>query len=296
MNKKIGVIIGRFQVAELTSGHCHLIDTVFQRHTSVLILIGVHSSQPTERNPLNFDARKAMIQAKYPMAVILPIKDSISDLHWSSRVDVLIESLLFSHENGAIVYGSRDSFKYRYSGKYDVEIIPEIPDTAGTYARSLISKRLLSSIDFRCGIIYGAFNRFPTAYMAVDIAMIKEGKEVLLARKPDEEHYRFVGGFVDPSDESLARAAKRELMEEVGNIEVADFEIVGETKIDDWRYKHDQESVFTVLFKCKYIFGIVKPQDDIISCAWFNISDLETIQLMPAHEPLKKMLLDNLKK
>jgi len=61
----VGVIIGRFQVAELHDGHHMIISSVLERHKKVLIFLG---STPdvlvTKQNPLDFLTRQQMIQEK----------------------------------------------------------------------------------------------------------------------------------------------------------------------------------------------------------------------------------------
>lgn len=286
-----GVIVGRFQTPHLTDGHKFLIDSVYKLHKSIIIFVGVHKSQSTKRNPLDFINRKLMIQNYYPGAIVLPINDHINDNVWSENLDKAILTIT----NNAILYGSRESFLSYYSGRFSKEQIHStLQDNATDIRKSIISTPI-NSDDFRKGVIYGVSNRFPSPYIAVDIAMIKEDKEVLLGKKDGENFYRFVGGFVDSTDESITSAARRELLEEVGNIEVADFEIIGESKIDDWRYKKDEENIFTILFKCKYIYGSVTASDDIAYLEWIKIEDLETIEFMPEHKKLQTILINNLK-
>lgn len=286
-----GVIVGRFQTPHLTNGHKFLIDSVYKLHKSIIIFVGVHKSQSTKRNPLDFINRKLMIQRSYPEAIILPINDHVNDDVWSENLDDAISTIT----DDAILYGSRESFLSYYSGRFTKELIhSDITDNA-TSVRTSVINNPVDSEDFRKGVIYGVSNRFPSPFLTVDIAMIKENKEVLLGKKDGEKHYRFVGGFVDSTDDSILSAAKRELLEEVGNIEVADFEIIGETKINDWRYKHDEENIFTVLCKCKYIFGHTKASDDIAHLEWIKIEDLEKIEFMTEHKKLQTILINNLK-
>ena len=48
----IGVIVGRFQVHDLTEGHRDLIDTVANRHDKVIVFLGTpRDSKLTRNNP-----------------------------------------------------------------------------------------------------------------------------------------------------------------------------------------------------------------------------------------------------
>lgn len=292
-NINYGVIIGRFQCPYLTKGHKFLFESVLTQHKNLIVLVGNHQSQPTERNPLDFITRKLMIQSEYSNAIILPLKDETSDLLWSAGIDTAIESVC--KKENCIIYCSRDGFIKHYSGSIKTkELYSDLPDNASEI-RKLVSGKSVDNQLFREGVIYGLSNRFPSPYIAVDIAMIKEGEDVLLGKKKGEVNYRFIGGFVDSLDESILLAAKRELLEETGRIEADEFELIGEAKIDDWRYKRDKEKIFTVFFKCKYIFGRVRPMDDIDKLEWVKISDLPTTIFVEPHKKLQQILINNLK-
>ena len=310
MENKYGVIIGRFQTSYLTNGHKFIIDTVLKKHSKLIILIGIHMSQPTKRNPLDYITRKLMIEELYPNVTILPLYDHSNDSVWSMNIDLLITGTSF-REN-AIIYGSRDSCLKHYSGAYKTEYIEsDLPDNATEIRKDTASKSL-SNQQFREGIIYALSNRNQSPYLVVDVAMIKEtissGEliediivpviktiEVLLGRKEGEIGYRFIGGFVDSSDACIKDAVHRELLEEVGQIEVGDFELIGEAMIDDWRYRNDEEKIFSCFFKCKYVFGRVHPCDDMPCLEWIPLEKLAETKFIPEHVPLQNILIENLK-
>ena len=52
-DETIGVIIGRFQVPELSKAHRFMLDVVSFKHTKVIVLIGDNPGQPSShfRNP-----------------------------------------------------------------------------------------------------------------------------------------------------------------------------------------------------------------------------------------------------
>lgn len=139
-------------------------------------------------------------------------------------------------------------------------------------------------------------NKYNSPYLTIDIAICDKFKDqVLLAKKKDEIGYRFVGGFVDSIDESIKSAAKRECSEETGgNLELINFKIIGESKIDDWRYRDSKEKLFTVFFKCDYINGDFKASDDIVHLEWISFSKLRFIEFQKEHIVLRELLCVNL--
>jgi bifunctional NMN adenylyltransferase/nudix hydrolase len=122
----------------------------------------------------------------------------------------------------------------------------------------------------------------------VDIAVVNDKMEVLLARKPDEKKWRFIGGFSDPRTPSLEEDAKREVQEEAG-IEVEVISYLGSTMIDDWRYRGEQDKIKTALFLAKYIFGKPEGADDVAEVKWVPIGTGLTKDNV---EPLHHVLVD----
>ncbi|RYE91260.1 MAG: NUDIX hydrolase, partial [Cytophagaceae bacterium] len=61
MKKRIGVIIGRFQVPHLAlhPGYRALLAHVARENDAVLVVLG-EAPQPSQRNPLSFRHRQAM--------------------------------------------------------------------------------------------------------------------------------------------------------------------------------------------------------------------------------------------
>lgn len=283
----LGVIIGRFQVPSLHAGHRFLVDAVLDRHEQVLILVGVHNAQPTERNPLPYELRKQLIREVYPNAIVEPLYDCATNAAWSRHVDNVIEQ----YAAEAILYGSRDSFAPHYEGKYAVEVLPELPDVSGSQQRQEISPDKAEAESFRKGVIYSVQGtRFPIAYPTVDVAVLHTTRpEVLLGRKPGEVSWRFIGGFVDPTDQSFERAARREVREEAGDIEIDDLTYICSANIDDSRYYGCKDGIMTSFFAAKYIFGHIAAGDDLEEVRWFPL-DSFIENLNPNHRQLGEQL------
>lgn len=289
----VGVIVGRFQVPELHAAHRDLIQHVCDLHGKVLIFLGLSPVLGTRENPLDFEARKQMILDAFPGVNVLYIADRYSDDVWSTDLDRQVERLLTPSQT-AVVYGGRDSFISRYSGKLPVLELEQTQWVSGSEYRREVSKRSVKSTSsFRAGVVWGAFNRFPTVFTTVDVAILNEDESsMLLCRKADEPHYRFIGGFSDPQLGSFEADARREVMEEAG-ISITDPIYVGSYMIDDWRYRNEVDVIRTVFFKAKYQFGRPRPGDDVAEVCWLPAMTHRS-SMMPTHHELLSVLQQNL--
>jgi len=264
---EIGVIIGRFQVHELHGAHLKLIGKVVKNHKRVVLFLGVAPTLATRNNPLDFETRARMIREQFPEISIMPMKDRNNDKEWSNEIDRRIKEVF--PMGTVVLYGSRDSFIPHYKGKFDTLELEQEIFVSGTEVRKSVSEEIKSDSNFRAGVIYATHNQYPKVFPTVDVVVVK-GNKFVLGKKPGESKYRFVGGFVDPSDESLEMAASREAKEELGMIEIADFEYISSRRIDDWRYRKEVDSITTTFFACKYLYGAIKPADDISEARWFE--------------------------
>jgi bifunctional NMN adenylyltransferase/nudix hydrolase len=294
---EVGCIIARLQVHKLHDAHIKLIDYVCSNHKKVILFLGVPVVGNTRSNPLDFATRKAMVQAMYPNLVILPLRDQRSNEKWSKILDETIR-IPFG-ERRAVLYGSRDSFISSFSGRTPVIELEPIECHSGTETRHQVSKEVINSYDFRAGIIYSTHSQRSITYPTVDITAYKETGEILLAKKPNEDKYRFIGGFVDSEDNSLEAAANREFREESGNCEIADIRYVASRKINDWRYAKTEHGVMSTFFIGKFIFGHPTASDDLANGGVVEWKDPKTIDverdIMPEHHEffhaLKKYLM-----
>ena len=285
-----GVIIGRFQTPELHSEHIKLIQYVLDRHEKVILFLGVSPTLANKKHPMDFITRKYMIEEQFGISklTIMPLSDNKSNEIWSKQLDSKIKEVF--PLGSVTIYGSRDSFiPYYFGVNKTLELQPDVFVSA-TDIREVASKKVISSSEFRAGIIYSVYNQFPIVYSTVDVAIIKND-EILLGQKLGETQWRFIGGFVDTTDESDEAAAKRETLEETG-LEVADLEYVCSMQVEDWRYRGIKDrSIMTRFFKAKYIFGCPTPQDDINALKWFKLTpELENI-LVEEHKKLFKKLI-----
>jgi len=282
--RSVGVIVGRFQVDELHAGHRFLIETAFARHREVFIGIGVSGGLATRRDPMDFETRRRLIEEAYPQATVRPVYDQPSNEAWSRELDRLVAEAFPGMM--AVCYGSRDSFLSAYEGKFPKEYVKEVQGLSGTDARKKISKAPVHTKDFRTGVIHAAHHRFPVSYQAVDIAVVSFDKgDILLGRKKqDGDKLRFIGGFVDPTDESLEYAARREAHEEAPNIEIADLRYLGSRRINDVRYRGSEDGVMSALFVSAYVFGHARAGDDLDALEWIPLRNARARLIAEHHE------------
>jgi bifunctional NMN adenylyltransferase/nudix hydrolase len=280
-NYTVGVIVARFQVAELHEAHKELIDTVIANHAKVLIFLGLSSVRGSIYDPLDFQPRKQMIleaypHDKFPNLTIAYVKDNRSDADWSKKLDEQIKDSL-SPADTVVLYGSRNSFLTHYSGKFDTRELQATRHVSGTELRAKIAQAPQSNPQFRAGAIWASYQRHPTVYSTVDVLVFDpEERRVLLARKPLEEQYRIVGGFASPEDDSFEASALRELDEETGlTVGLEGLRYVGSKKVNDWRYANNpSEKIMTHLYVGLYSQGAPEANDDIAEVRWFDYDNL----------------------
>ena len=283
----VGVIVGRFQVNELHEAHVDLITSVLNKHDRVLVFLGNSTIRNTLNNPLDYRARRTMIADKFPAVEIHYINDNPSDTAWTKNLDKLIGEQLLPMQT-VTLYGSRDSFLKCYTGKYTTCELEATTFISGTEVRRRVCNNYPPTADYRAGMIAATAYRFPTAFQTVDIAVVNDRGELLLARKPDEKKWRFIGGFSDPASVSLEEDAKREVQEEAG-VEVGNITYLGSTLINDWRYRGEIDKIKTALFVAKYVFGKPEGADDVAEVKWVSINNLTKNDIVETHHILIDM-------
>ena len=293
---KAKVVIGRFQVAELTEGHLYLLNYVNKQEGQLIVLIGSNPATYTRRNELPFSARREMIKEKFPHAIIKCIFDKREDAIWSREVDAIL-----SEYDDVMLYTGRDGFDKYYTGVFPVVVINPALDTSGTKMREMIKDREINSEDWREGVIHAIQNKFPTAFPTVDIAPIKrsfggERIEVLMGRKSDRTTMCFIGGFVDPEDKSLEAAAWRELREETGgNLQTLELKYISSRKVEDFRYIGSGDGIISSFFVTWVMGGSFTASDDIVELKWMDINDLNDKNVSDVHHELLSDLKNHIK-
>lgn len=294
----VGVIVGRFQVPALHEGHNELIRSVAARHQKVIVMLGTKPGVlVTRRNPLDFATRKAMIQGQWPEVVVLPLPDQPTDEGWSRDLDRRLGEV--TDPATCVLYGSRDGFVPAYSGRWPVVELAAAQHISGSEIRASINHDVRESEDFRRGVIYAAHNRHPVSYQTTDAVVIDRDKDrVLVGRKATDPpgQWRFFGGFVDPRrDETLEGAASRELGEETSMIGVHVPPLfLGSVRVDDWRYRTEEDKILTAFFAYTYAHGSAVPSDDMDEVTWLTFDQLVERFFVKGHRPLLHLLTAHL--
>jgi bifunctional NMN adenylyltransferase/nudix hydrolase len=216
-----------------------------------------------------------MLKQHFPETDILKIEDHPLDKQWSEHLDHMIAGHASAEE--ILIYGSSDQFVNRYTGRYNVKAIGKsfLPDYERLKQGTGQIKR---SEDFRNGIAHALANQYSKVYPTVDIAVFRNNrKEVLLGTKEVDSKWRFPGGFTDPEDNSYEDAVKRELMEECGIDQVAGLVFERSFKVDDWRYRYEEDKIITCLFSADHIAGEAQSSDDIAEVRWFSLQQMKTL-------------------
>lgn len=291
--KTTGVIIARFQTPYLHEGHKGLIDTIQTNHNKVVIVLGTSAAAASKRNPFDFYTREKMLRQYAPHIVVLPLADNPSDSVWSDNLDSLLNNT-FPAEN-FVLYGSRDSFIPFYSGKLNTKELEPSSQHSSTTVRYNEGDRVLDTLDFRLGINYAVQNAYASVYSTVDVAVLGQNNtKLLLGRKHGATQWRLPGGFTDPTDGSFEEAAKRELSEECGAFETGRMQYIASAKIDDWRYRKEENKIITTLFATTHVYGTPEAGDDLAEVKWFAIDDLTTMmeekQITAEHAQLIALL------
>ena len=178
---KSAVIVGRFQVPQLTSGHFWLIQTAFCNFDKVVILIGDTKVFPNgfkrmdSHDPFPYELRAKMISSYIREYIPFSMLDKLLGIHrfedvgnlplWNNKLDDFLETINPDPNSYEFVMvGSRDSFATRYSGKNKVKVlsIPEnshLGHVSGTAIREKnfeqLSKTLsLKGKEFREGVLW----------------------------------------------------------------------------------------------------------------------------------------------
>jgi len=287
----VGVIVARFQVAELTPPQLGLIQEAVDNHAKVIVFLGVSPLKTTVNNPLDFESRKQMVLEAFPNITVLYIKDIGNDEKWSKKLDEQISDIVGPNST-VCLYGGRKSFIEHYTTKkHQTCELEQIKFVSGTKQRLHVSKRVKASKEWREGVLWAVNNQFAGAKSTVDVAIWNSDfTKLLMARKENENKHRFIGGFVD-GKESKETCAKREVMEEA-HIEISDPIYVGSFPIDDWRYRGEKDGIVTSLFEAIHLDFDPTPDDDIVELMWFDAKKIKKKDIVSTHHVLLNALIE----
>lgn len=293
--KTTAVVIARFQTPYLHEGHRYLLDAIRTKHRRVVVVLGVAPVKGSRRNPYDFYTRERMLKNAYPDLYVLALADHPSDAAWSHNLDLLLHDT-FPGES-VLLYGGRNSFLSAYTGNLAVQELSGHHPHSATAIRTEQADTVLDSDDFRLGINYAVHNGYVKVYPTVDVALFREERtQLLFGRKRGRSEWRLPGGFADAGDADFETAARRELCEECGDIETGTMQYIGSAKIDDWRYRTEEDKVITLLFATDLLYGRPQTADDLVEVEWAAVADLPGMmdagKIAAEHHPLLRMILN----
>lgn len=288
MNKKIAIIVGRFQSAEYHQGYYNLMEEA-NKYEKVLVFLGVSPRKVcTKTDPLPYEVRVRVFENELlntnngfeeDKYLFSPVYDNSCDIEWSKALDVLIQNQLdelnltdnFRFEDVEFLV-SKDSFISHYHGKVrewkNIEVHTDILNGKIEASNSSLDRtNVLSDIEnhlscyldeeitqLATGMIYATQKQYDRVDPTVDIIPyvdLEDEVYIMLGRKqsdPDGK-YRLCGGFVDTTDDTYEHAAIRELIEEMNIIApIENMKYICNKKINDWRYRKGNDKIHTTLF------------------------------------------------
>lgn len=138
MNKKVSIIVGRFQTPILSDRHIDLIKKGLEIGDELVILlgcpkIGIDSRievSGDEENPFSYEYRKELIEYQFQnysdKISFSYIDDCDTDEIWSNRLDSTIDLLnLYDDNLDYVLVGTKNSYLDIYSGKNKSILVPE---------------------------------------------------------------------------------------------------------------------------------------------------------------------------
>ena len=116
-----------------------------------------------------------------------------------------------------------------------------------------------------CGWVY-----FPDPKVAVAVLIAREGQVLLVQRRydPQKGYWTLPSGFVDAGEDPKL-AAERECREETGLV-VKDLQLLDVI----FSQEHPRGASILILYRAQVLAGELKPGDDAIQAAYFQLRNL----------------------
>ena len=317
----LSVIVARFQIDELHEGHQYIIREAARRGDAILVVLGSTMLQSTANNPLPAHVRAAMVMEFFAVndinGIVKVLPDTPSDLIWSQKLDALIEEAM--DEFGipdAVLFHARDSFAAHYSGRFPLVEVPQHKYFTATARRQEICENpgIISSSDFRRGMIYARQLGFPMVISTVDIFVEKtiwDGDQwrtaLLVITKPNSAGWFAPGGFADNktySNDTIGLEemfgvpagtdefdALREAYEESGVI-AYNAQYIGSVQQNDSRYRPERDKIRTRVFIADWREGEPEGRDDAETAQWIWVDEIRLNDFHSAHHNILRMYFD----
>lgn len=272
----VGVIVGRFQTDELTPAHLELIDTVYNTHSNLVIILGLSPQECTPKNPLDYRIRKIFLQEQYPKADVLYVNDMRYDDDWSRQLDRIVRSVTRKHQT-VCLYGGRDSFLPHYNGQHPAKelTLKESEFISATSRRKIIRNSVTNHQEFRKGIIYGTASIGARSIPApIVVISDQDHKHILMGKRYQDRKYSFITDEL-PCNKTFEVFSSEIVYEKTGfKIEPDDLKCYGSVIVPDWKYRSEDDTVIGMIYVTTVNFGKATAKGDMTKLKWI---DIETI-------------------
>lgn len=315
----LAVFVGRFQ--PFHKEHLRVVEHGLQIAEKVLVLVGSASSARNIKNPFTYEEREDFIREATPDNVLIDKVDDYfySEDTWLAAIQNQVER--HAQNRPVVLIGSyKDSSSYYLnsfpqwsqsfirSPEMDATAIREIMFRGRTSKEIQELKKYLPEPVFEwiTDLFFGgghyedlakefAFIKkyreawktapYPPTFVTVDAIVIRSGHVVLVKRgvDPGIGMLALPGGFVK-QDETLARAAARELREETGLLAIP--ETYKETSCFDYPGRSLRGRTITHAFFWDLGVGELPPirgSDDAMEARWVPVNQLDQKKLYEDH-------------
>lgn len=268
------------------------------------IVLHSHYYKGSRNNLVPIEEVKRKLGELYPSRPIIIVKAIRNSKNWAQSI--INEYYITGGDTSVnMVYFDNEFLFNRFNdglGHNDLSSMISIPYDFSSIPKIDINKTKINK-SFIDGMVYANQLKYPAVVPTVDLGIILRSEphhydSIILGKKEGDDFLHFIGGFVDPTDESYEDAVIREAFEETGIIiEKSELKYLGSTRINDWRYGDQIDKIITHLYAVEYNLELsemvrryMKPCDDIIELVNFNLSVSEIGQITPLHRDLFKKI------
>lgn len=324
------IFIGRFQ--PFHKGHEWVVRQALDRADKVILLIGSADRPCTPKNPFSYDERCDMVNQVLADVVdrliCLPLPDMLyNDSKWLQMIQRLIAPFVENKTAGIIGhYKDNSSYYLRLFTNLTVHTLSNYKGISSTPIRQAYFEGRLQNVSNELPVAtqnwlmtfwqtptYATLKaqyqhikaykaqfaalRYPPIFQTADALVVCQGYVLVVQRGGDygKDLLALPGGFVD-ADESIAHAAKRELLEETG-LDIDKFGADGvpvAIRTIDNPSRSLRGRTITTVFVYRLNTNdlpILSASDDAKQTLWLPLYKLSSLQFFEDHYDIITLLL-----
>lgn len=291
---KVAIIVGRFQVDDLSEGHQKMLRMAYEECERVIVFIGSRVVR-SAADPLPYYMVANSVKGVQCASVeVYEQLDNPDNEVWIQSLMNQVGNLTEKDDELWFYggHGEKDSFLDVMPLGINRRHVPYDGELSGTELRSRIGYH--NTWVFRAGYIKAHLDAFPSCPSVVD-AVITKGNQVLLGFKEKTGKYCVIGGFADDGDGSLEHSTSRETKEEGGLIIPPDaWKYLMSMQCDIFSYSRTIQP-YTSVFHTEYKESYGEPQagDDLDSIGWVDLDKALVLLEGSNHKKFIEKLLQN---